>query len=49
MERTKDEAPQVVARRQREEELDEIRLRQAIEESRADKGWGASDSDSDSD
>ena len=47
MERTKEEAQQVTARRQRKEELDEIRLRQAIEASRADRGWGVSDSDSD--
>ena len=48
MDRSKEEAQRVAARRQREEELNEIRLRQAIEASRADRGCGApSDSDSD--
>lgn len=47
MERTKDEPQQLVARRRMEEELDEFRLCRAIEKSRADTGWGASDSDSD--
>ena len=48
MERTKDEQQQLEADREMKRELYEYRYRQAIEESKADIPWGASDSDSDS-
>ena len=49
MERTKDEQKQIEADREMKRKLYEYEYRQAIEESKADIPWGATDSDFDSD
>jgi hypothetical protein len=48
LERTKDEQKQLEADREMKKKLYEYQYRHAIEESKADIPWGATDSDSDS-